>query len=131
MIHKLTIDGRLNNLNDYIQAERQTFRVRGKFNTKGNIMKHKAQEHIIKCVRRDLKGLQISCPVFLHYHFYEPNEKRDLDNIASFAMKVTQDSLVLAKVIPNDGWRWIKGFSCDFDVDKDNPHIDVEIEESE
>lgn len=130
MTYKFTILGRLPNLNDYLASERIPLRTKtGKFTTRGNKMKHDAQDNIIKQISRDLKGLKITNPVFLHYKFYEENQKRDLDNIASFAMKVTQDSLVLSGVLPNDGWTWIKGFTCDFGVDSINPRIEVKIEE--
>lgn len=126
------IKGQLPNLNDYLKAERRTKRGRnGQFNTCGNIMKHDAQNYIIPQIRKYLGFTKLNVPVKLHYHFFEPNRKRDMDNIASFAMKVIQDSLVLSKVLPNDGWEWIRGFTCDFDVDEENPRIIVDIEELE
>ena len=67
----------------------------------------------------------------MHYHFWEPNTKRDIDNISSFAMKVIQDALVKCRVLDNDGWKNIRGFECEFDVDNKHPRIDVVIEEME
>lgn len=90
-------------------------------------MKKETQNYIITQIRRDLKGLRIEKPVKLYYHFYEPNRKRDLDNIASFAMKCVQDSLVLSKVLKNDGWNEIVGFNCEFAVDSAHPRIVVDI----
>lgn len=120
------IDGQLANLNDYLQKERIRIRTRnGKFTTAGNTLKHNTQEHIIKCIRRDLKNVRINEPITIYYKFYEPNKKRDLDNVMSFAMKCTQDSLVLARVIPNDGWACIQGISADFYVDAERPRIEV------
>jgi Holliday junction resolvase RusA-like endonuclease len=132
MEYKFTIRGRMPCLNDYLAAERVTFRCGQKgFTTKGNDMKKKAQKDIIWSIRRDLKALKIEKPVVILYKFYEQNKKRDLDNIASFGMKVIQDSLVLSGVLQNDGWNYIKGFNCDFDVDKDNPRIEVTLQELE
>lgn len=119
------------NLNDYLKAERVNLGYGKSFNTKGNVLKHQAQDYIIKCIRKDMCGVHIEKPVKIHYHFYEPNKKRDLDNVASFTMKVVQDSLVLSKVLKNDGWEHIKGFSCQFSVDKDKPRIEITIIESE
>jgi Holliday junction resolvase RusA-like endonuclease len=42
---------------------------------------------------------------------------------------VIQDALVKAKVLKNDGWKEITGFQDNFFVDKDNPRIEVEIQE--
>lgn len=126
MYYKFTIQKQLANLNDYLKAERVSFKGRnGQLNTKGNVLKHETQNYIITQIRRDLKGLKITKPIKLHYRFYEPNRKRDLDNIMSFAMKVTQDSLVLAGVLENDGWNQIYGISADFFVDAANPRIEV------
>lgn len=127
MKYKFTINGNLPNLNDYLKAERIRVGGRNSFHTKGNLMKHEQQTRIIGCIRRDLKSLKITKPIRIHYDFYEPNEKRDLDNIMSTTMKFTQDSLVLAKVISNDGWKCITGISAHFYVDKLNPRIEVTL----
>lgn len=42
---------------------------------------------------------------------------------------VIQDALVKAKIITDDGWKNIIGFSDEFYVDKENPRIEVVIEE--
>lgn len=131
MYYQFTIQGTLFNLNDYLRAERIKFTSNGKTQTKGNIMKHKAQDYIIGFIRKDLRGLHIDKPIKIHYRFYEPNKKRDLDNIMSFAMKVVQDSLVLVGVIDNDGWKNICGISAEFFVDASNPRIEVYLIEKE
>lgn len=129
MQYKLIIPGTLPNLNDYLKAERQTFRKNGSFTTKGNEMKHDTQEYIIWHIRKQLKGVHIDKPVRLQYMIFEPNQKRDLDNVSAFIHKTVQDSLVLAGVLDNDGWKNIKGFTDDFDVSKENPRIEVVIVE--
>lgn len=130
MTYKIVIPGQMPNLNDYLSAERQRFRTyTGKTNTKGNELKQKWTDYSIVYIRKSVRGLKIEKPVKLHYKFYEPNMKRDLDNIASFAMKIIQDSLVKANVLQNDGWKWIKGFDCDFDIDSKSPRIEITITE--
>lgn len=129
MQYKLIIPGTLPNLNDYLKAERQTIRVGGKFTTKGNEMKQESQTYIIWHIRKQLKGVHIDKPVRLQYMIFEPNQKRDLDNVSAFIHKTVQDSLVLAGILNNDGWKNIKGFTDDFDVSKDNPRIEVVIVE--
>lgn len=129
MEHKLIIDGTLPNLNDYLQAERQTFRRGGKFTTKGNELKQTNQDLVIWQIRQQLRGIHINNPIILKYDFYEPNKKRDLDNISAFAHKIIQDALVKAGTIDNDGWKNILGFMDQFYCDRENPRIEVTIKE--
>lgn len=131
MEYKLVIKGTLANLNDYLSAERITIRTPRGITTKGNILKKSTQEKIYPFIYQQLRGVHITKPVTLHYTFYEPNRKRDLDNIASFGMKVIQDSLVHTRVLTNDGWKNICGFTCDFDVDDNDPRIEILIKEKE
>lgn len=132
MTYKFTIYGRLPCLNDYLGAERIKINTKyGKFQTKGNVMKHEAQDLIISYIRKDLRELHIDKPIKIHYNFYEPNRKRDHDNVISFIMKTVQDSLVLAKVIDNDGWANIVGASYTPNVDANNPRIEVFLIEQE
>ena len=121
MTHKLTISGQLPNLNDYTTANRAN-------RYKGAEMKKQA-EHTIGChIKQQLGRLRINHPVYLRYKWYEPNKRRDKDNIA-FAQKFIQDSLVKCGIIEDDGWNNIIGFSHEFEVDKKNPRIEVIIEE--
>ena len=131
-MYKFTINGKLPNLNEYLKAERQTFRNKGKFTTKGNELKQTNQNRVIWILRQQLRGIHINKPIYIRYRFYEPNMKRDLDNISAFAHKIIQDALVKGEIIDNDGWKNITGFSDSFYVDKKNPRIEVElIEEGE
>lgn len=121
MIYRLTIQGKLDNLNDYIAACR-TNQYKG-----SNAKNH--NENKVKCAIYDQLGrLRISKPVYMTYRWYEPNRKRDLDNISSFGRKVIQDALVHTNVLKNDGWKEITGFRDEFHVDSNNPRIEVEIE---
>lgn len=131
MEYQFTIDGTLPNLNDLISAERQQIRVNGKFTTKGNELKQTNQELVIWHLRKYLRGIHINNPIHIKYSFFEPNRKRDLDNISAFAHKVIQDALVKGGIIDNDGWKQIVGFEDHFDVDKENPRIEVTLTEVE
>ena len=109
-------------LNDLIDADRRDKRV-------GNRLKSSAQGVIRMYIYKDLQRPKIEKPVRLHYTFFEPNRKRDMDNISGFAHKVIQDSLVAAGTLKNDGWSCIAGFTDTFEVDAKNPRIEVVIEE--
>lgn len=119
----LTIRGRLVGLNDYVKACRTNKYVGAKLKQE--------QEQIISIhVYEQLKGWETTKPVFLHFTWYEPNCKRDLDNI-SFAKKFILDTLVKCGVIKNDGWKYVVGFTDEFVVDSKFPHINVSIKEVE
>lgn len=116
----LTITGTLPNLNDYIAAERTN-------RHKGAKMKADSGNVVAAAIRQCLKGVRIEKPVYMEYTWVEKNKRRDLDNISSFGRKVIQDALVDAAVLKDDGWKHVVGFSDRFDVDKENPRIEVRI----
>lgn len=122
--YNLTIPGRYPSMNQFIEANRT-------HKQKGNQMKQKAQNDISFYIMDQLKRLRIDKPVYIRYTFYEPNKKRDLDNISGFFHKVFQDALVACRIIMNDSWYYIVGFSDEFYVDGKNPRIEVEICEVE
>jgi len=127
--YKLILKGTLPGLNDYLRAERSFTRRGGKGHSCGNDMKQECQMLICNAIRLQLKRLRIHNPVFIKYKFYEPNRKRDLDNIAGVAHKFVQDSLVKCGVLENDGWDNITGFSDQFFLDRYNPRIEITIQE--
>ena len=131
MDYKIVFNGTMPNLNDYLQGERIPIRKNGKFTTKGNLIKQENQRKIINIIRKDLLGVHIDKPIVINYSFFEPNRKRDLDNISAFAHKVIQDALVKAGTIENDGWKNIKGFSDEFYLDSENPRIEITLKEVE
>lgn len=92
-------------------------------------MKKKNEEKIKAEIRRQLKGQHILGVATLNFRWYEPNRKRDLDNVC-FAKKFILDALVAEQVIESDGWRGVQGFTDRFYLDATNPRIEVEIEGS-
>lgn len=121
MDYKFVILGKLPGLNEYTAANRTN-------PYKGGKMKKDGEQTVIWSIRQQIRGLHIDKPVRLHYHFFEPNRKRDLDNISAFAHKVIQDALVKCKVLNNDGWKEIVGYTDHFSCDKENPRIEVILE---
>lgn len=119
--HTFTIDERLPGLNEYIDAERTSKYLAAD-------MKKSVQETIGWLIKSQVRGLKIKGQVHIHYYWVEPNKRRDPSNIA-FAKKFIEDALVDIGIIENDGWKHIAGFSDSFSVDKDNPRVEVTIEE--
>lgn len=119
-VYKFQIQGKLPSLNELIDAER-THRQ------KGANLKKQSEKIVRLYIRQQMHGAKPKAPVTIHYHFYESNRKRDLDNIAGFAHKIIQDSLVKEGILRNDGWDHIEGFTDEFYVDTRNPRIEVVI----
>ena len=116
----LVIKGRLDNLNDYTKACRTN-----KF--AGAACKAKNELIITDFIEEQLAGVHYEGKTYLHFRWIEPNRNRDLDNIC-FAKKFILDALVRNKVIETDGWKGVWGFTDEFDVDADDPRIEVVIE---
>lgn len=117
---KVTIPGKFESLNKFIDQNR---RGKGNYNC-GNAMKQRDQDIIYYHLPR-VKFKK----VFLEYHYYEPNTKRDKDNICGYFHKIFQDALVQKGIIQNDGWKEIEGMADYFHIDKKNPRIEVFIRE--
>lgn len=100
-----TIQGRLDGLNAYVNACRTN-------PYKGAKCKRSNQK-ICRCsIPYELreKDREIIFPVRVEITWYEKDRRRDPDNIAS-AKKYILDSLVEAGVFPDDGWKYVKGFT--------------------
>ena len=79
---------RLPGLNEYIDAERTHRQKAAK-------LKRLVQRDISACILDQLGGAAYDCPVDIEYTWYEPDRRRDKDNIA-FAKKFINDALVPA-----------------------------------
>jgi len=122
LLPHFTIPGTMPSLNEYLAETGRKPQIGGK-------LKREYKMLASSYIRRDLKRWKATKPVVLHYVFYEPNMKRDHDNVFSFASKSIQDALQECGVIENDGWKHILNFTHDFYVDRINPRIEVYIEE--
>ena len=116
---RFVIAGRLPSMNEFIKANRTNVHV-------GNKMKKDSEALIASYIP---KWKLIGSPVKIHYRFYEANKRRDLDKVASYAIKVIQDALVRNSILVNDGWEHVLGFTVEFFIDKENPRIEVDIHE--
>lgn len=121
MDYEVRINGRFPSNNEFIDANR-----RNRF--MGAKMKKDTQTLFEFQIRQQLKDVKIHSKIRLHYICYEPNYRRDLDNVVAFLAKCFQDALVNCGVIKNDSPRYIDGFSSVHAVDKEHPHIIVMIE---
>lgn len=108
------------NLNNYIHACDKNYAI-------GNKMKRDNQSIACWEIRTQLTDVHIKKPVMIDYHIYEPNRKRDKSNVGAFAVKVIEDALQQCGTILNDNWTYMRGYSIEVDLDKQNPRIEVTI----
>lgn len=116
---KFIIPGRLDGLNEYTSSNR-TNRYKANNDKKIN------QMHIQYAIKKAGLNKVNEYPVRLRINWYEPNKKRDLDNIV-FATKFIQDALVNEGILANDSQKYINGLEHHVYCDKENPRIEVEI----
>lgn len=118
---KITIPFTLPGLNEYINAERTS-------RYKAAELKHRCETRVSLVLRQQLRR-PLKEPVYMEYRWIERDKRRDKDNICAYGRKIIQDTLVKSKLLKNDGWGNISGFSDSFAVDKSNPRIEIIITE--
>lgn len=102
-------------LNAYINAERRNKYVAAKIKKTETNFVHMSL----------LNKPKIATPCKLHFHWLLKNRRKDLDNVA-FSKKFIIDGMVHAGIIPNDGLKYITGFTDTFEIsDKVGVRIEV------
>ncbi len=119
MKQSFTIHDRLPGMNEYTAQQRS--------NRYGGAMMKKYAQKNVEAEIRAAKLKRVERPAYIRYTFYEPNRRRDKDNIAGFAHKIIQDALVSTRILKDDGWDYITGFSDEFHVDKKQPRVEVTL----
>src|SRR5690606_32143178 len=117
---KFDIEGRLPGLNEIIDAAK-----RGKGKYQPYSMMKQTYTDMVAWLAKKLPKYKYE-QVNIIITWYEPNEKRDPDNIMA-GQKFILDALVHAGVIPNDSQKYIAGIVHRFRVDKRRPRVEVEI----
>jgi len=112
---KLKIPGRLPGLNEIIAAAKEHF---GSYAN----MKDEYTASIAWLAKKLPKYEKVA----LIITWYEPDKRRDLDNIMA-GQKFILDGLVAAGTIPNDSQKYVRGIIHRFKVDRKNPRVEVEI----
>lgn len=115
---KFTIPGEMHTLNEYVASISHNRYA-------GGAMK-KAETERVFWACREYKLTVRTKPVYITFKWYMKNHKKDIDNVA-FAKKFILDGMVQAGVLYNDTQEWVKGFTDEFFVDKDNPRVEVSV----
>lgn len=119
---RFTIKGKLPSLNDKTAADRAHW-------AQGAGLKKRCDETVMWYAKA-AKVEPMAGRVHVTCAWYEPNRKRDPDNVRS-GVKFILDGLVRLGVLGGDGHRHIAGFTDTFDFDAENPRIEVTLEETE
>ena len=122
MTHRFTIPGRLPGLNEMTREARGNKYESAKTKRSCTLLcgAEAKRQHVPP----------MTGPVVISILWVEPNQKRDMDNIACGA-KYILDGLQAVKIIANDGWKQVNGITHKFAVDRNNPRIVVELTEVE
>ncbi len=123
MTYKIVIPGELPDLNTIIAESK---RGRGKWQPY-NEMKQEYTNIVAWIAKSEIKK-QLE-KIDLDITWICKNRRKDKDNIMAGGLKMILDGLVVAGVIKNDGWSEIGSINNRFEVDKDNPRVEVEIRE--
>ena len=124
-MNRFVIYGKLPGLNDYTRANRGNKYL-------ANKMKQDIQKNICKYIAfgvsmKDLEKVD-RYPIGLKIKWYEPNNRRDIDNI-TFGTKFILDSMVCMGIIEDDSRKYVDSIEHSVFTDKENPRIEVEINE--
>jgi Holliday junction resolvase RusA-like endonuclease len=126
-MNSFIIDGRLDGLNEYINACR-----RNKY--AANNMKKGNQKVISYFILKALNNGRLHAPskfpVGLNIVWYEPNNRRDVDNV-QFAAKFILDALVEMNVIPDDSRKYVNLINNRVECGREYPRIFVEVIEND
>lgn len=94
MMALLVIDGTMRGLNDWRDAIQRSPHA-------GNDMARAAKKRVA-ALAREQRVPRFERPVVVIFDWYEPNKRRDLDNVAGTGQKWVLDGLVAADVLPDD-----------------------------
>ncbi len=129
MRYQVTVKGFKSGLNELIAGRMYDHRTK-KYR---NPIKNKNDALCVKYIKssRSLRGVKIDRPIIIHYAFYCEDKMHDRMNIASAFIKSFEDALQKCNVIKNDGFDDVLTPTLRFEVDKENPRVEVVIEEKE
>jgi len=115
---KYVVQSRLDGMNELILANRGNKYA-------GATLKKENQEIVAWYVKA--QGVEKAPkPCDIHIRWYEPNRRRDKDNITT-GKKFILDALVEVGVLQNDGWNDIGKLSDEVFLDRETPRIEIYI----
>jgi hypothetical protein len=126
MVQRLWIPEKMPGMNQILHARGVVQRGRGSARGNAyNTMKRKWHKKIrALCLEQRIHPVEAA---EFRFTWYEPDRRRDPDNISSGGRKIILDSLVAAEILPGDGWRNVRGFREEFVASSGLIGVAVEI----
>lgn len=115
----ITISGRLDGLNEMIHANRTN-------KYKGAQVKKDNEKRVIEAVKEQSIQPIRKYPLRAVFKWYEPNKRRDWDNVIS-AQKYVLDGLQKAHIIEGDSQKHIASIQHFQYIDANNPRIELAL----
>lgn len=119
-MQKLIIYGELPDLNQIIEASKQHW-------AKYHAFKKRYTDYVALVARTQLKPVR-DYPISVEIVWHCQDKRKDPDNIAH-AKKYILDGLVEAGLLEGDGWKHISELHDRFFQDKENPRIEIIIQD--
>ena len=113
----LTLQGELPAINEILAASKSHY------SHYARVKRHNTTRVALECLSQKIKP--IDSPIAILFAHYRPNKRKDPDNVAGGAQKMTLDGLVQGKIIPDDTMKYIQSIHHSFFVDAENPRIEV------
>lgn len=122
IVHTFIIQGRLPGMNEIVGF------LTGKHGKHVYNDKKKAIEEVIGYALLQYRVPEIKRQVNVKINWVEKNRQRDKDNIIA-GTKFLLDALVTCHKLKNDGWKEIGSITHTFEIDKQDPRVEVALEE--
>ena len=81
----------------------------------------------LRAIKKYMRGVKIDKPIQCTYWIYAQDKRHDRGNLSAAVEKSFLDALQQANVITNDGFENVLDSIFHTTVDRNNPHIEVEI----
>lgn len=120
MGQRLIVHGQLPGRNEWIKADRRHWAAGGK-------LKKQATELVAwEAAIQHIKPVE-KCHITIQC--FEPDMRRDSDNVQTGAVKPILDGLKMAGIIKDDSRKYVRVTMLPVELDKNNPRVEVWIED--
>lgn len=121
----LIIEGRLPGMNELLKAVSRHWAA-------GYQLKELHMQKIQwACINQHIKPVPAFQKPVITVMCFEPNARRDEDNVKAGACKIVLDALQKAGILQGDGRKYITLVQPPVEVDRKNPRIEVSLETEE
>lgn len=125
MEYKITIRNFDSGLNELLNGVYFNWKIKKLVNP----VKEKNDTLIMRQLRTNYQGLKPKIPLEFHYTFYCKDKRRDKMNVASAFIKSFEDSAQKVGMLKNDGWAEVGAIFLDWQVDANNPRVEIRLVE--